>query len=329
MPHWVQVLIEDTAKQAHPLPNHVLDGLKRVERIVQSSDRFHFRTDEFEDIADNISVCCDLNELARLLWQAATAAQFQNFSLFMLEQGRAPIFSTRLCTSWKKSWVTQYCRKSYQFVDPVANRAHQTDGSFKFSELSQSCPMLDEYWQDAEAHGIGRNGYCHVLTRPDQSRLAMAFYTSNDEARTDEIIRLNGYDLRIIAELAIECFCYLAAPRGIDDIELTTEELYFLHTLATSPNPEAALALQPLYGSNKAMQASIRNKLNVSTVFQAISVATARNLFDALPIYEEEVLRPYPALSGWDMADMPIDPQPEESIEYDVLPRDDDARNAS
>lgn len=300
MPHWVKVIIEEATTSDNVVPEHVAEGLKRMAEIVEVSDVVRFRTDELEGIAEAISECADVGELAQLLWEATISFGFQNFSLSVKKQGGSATFPSRLCTSLNNKWLEHYFAQSYQFVDPVALQASKKDGSFVFSDLNCSCPLSEEFWIDAEKHRVGRNGFCHALTRPDGSRLAVSFMTSADSNRTADIVRLNLHDLCAITNFAIEAFCHLSSGYAFREADLTTQELKFLHMIATSSNPETALFETPCYGSNKSLQNSIRRKLNVDTIFQAVSVASAKSLFDGLPYYSAEVISPFPQLSGWE-----------------------------
>lgn len=303
MSHWVNVIIEDAMTPENPLPEHIANGLKRIAKIVEISDVAQFRTAELEGIAEAICECTELTEISQLLWQATTAFGFQNFSMFVIRQGRSAAFPSRLCTSLNTKWLERYVDKSYQYVDPVALRASERDGSFVFSELNRSCPLSEEFWVDAEKHNVGRNGFCHATIRPDGSRLGVSFLTSANSHMTTDIVRLNSYDLRAIAEFAIEAFCHLSCGHTLREEDLTVQELKFLHIIATSVSPETALLQEPCYGSNKSLQNSIRRKLGVETIFQAVSVASAKCLFDDLPYYFDEVISPFPKLSGWNLGD--------------------------
>lgn len=302
MTHWVQVILEDTIWGQKKLPAHVRDGLKRIEEMAISSEVIQFRTHEFEEIADELSICDDLSELSLLLWRAATSAGFQHFSLFVVNQGRSPTSAHRMCTSYKKDWLDVYQEKSYQYVDPIVAKAKSTDGKFLFSEASNSAPMVQAFWDDAEKHNIGRNGLCYVVTRSDGTRIAISFSICGTEKKASESIRLNTYDLEIIAQLAIECFCYTSTGSSLNDQLLSTNELRFLHVLATSANPESALSQMPAFGGNEAMQSSIRKKLGVQTIFQAISIACSKQWFDNLPFYPDEIVSSSTPLSGWQVA---------------------------
>ena len=302
MSHWVKAILEDACSQQRQMPEHVRKGVNRIIEIVEASPEFQFRSKGSEKIADELSTCDHLVEMSQLLWSAAINCGFQNFALFVMSQGDARTFPSRYCTSLSKDWMARYQERSYQYVDPVLHRAKNGDGMFLFSDAKSDAPMVKSYWSDADKHGVGRNGICYATTRPNRSRLGVSYFTENTAEHTRESCRRNGYDLKAISQLAIECFCYLSGGETLEDGVLSVEELRFLHLLATSDHPENALSLHGVFGGNKALQVSVRKKLNVQTVFQAISIASSKRWFDALPYYDEEIVNPFVELSGWDVA---------------------------
>ncbi|MGC3941007.1 autoinducer binding domain-containing protein [Roseobacter sp. EG26] len=301
MSHWIRVLIEDAMDGQRQLPEHVRSGLKRVAGIMEASDVTQFRTQEFESIADEISFCSELSELSRLLWRATTSIGFQHFCLFVIKQGDEPGFGSRLCTSYSKEWLKRYEKERYQFVDPIYTCAEEKDGHFLFSEIKSESPLVQDFWRELDSYRIGRNGICFALTRPSGARLGVSFSSGGAESKVRETIRLNKHDLSVIARLAIECFCQVSANSDLTAEALSTNELRFLHMLATNPHPEKALLVTPNFGGNKALQTSIRNKLNVETVFQAIAIASSMRWFDSLPYNYDEAIRPFPELKGLDV----------------------------
>lgn len=303
MAHWARTILEQAVWQERDLPHHVLDGLNRLVEHIEESEVYQFRIRKIEAIADEISVCEDLVELSELLWLAATSAGFQHFSVFVLNQGQSPAFASRMCASYSPDWLKQYEEKSYQYVDPILARARNCVGSFTFAQIDQACPLVEDFWRDAERHRIGRNGLYFVIVRPNGARIAVSFASQQSQELTDEIIRLNGHDLHAISQLAVECFAYVSSGSGLSADVLSVEELRFLHLLSTNPDPGKALAQAPQYGGNQSLQASIRKKLNATSIFQAVSMASAMQWFDDLPIYADEIIRSSPSLSGWNVLD--------------------------
>lgn len=300
MNHWVRTVLEDACSQEESIPDHVHAGFKRIVQLIDSVDVHTFRTEEFEQIADDLSECTSLNDLANLMWKTATSTGFQHFAIFVLTQGSSGNFRSRVCTSYSEAWIRRYQEKSYQFIDPIISEATRKNDWFLFADLDSGSPVHHQFWEDAKEHGIGRNGICFTIVRPDGARIAVVFSTSQSVEKTNHLIRLNGSDLRFLAELAVESFCYASIGPLLPDDILSPHELKFLYTLATTSEPKLALDIAPSYGSNDSLQASIRQKLNVKTIFQALSIASVRGWFNLIPYDANEVTRSFPRLEGLD-----------------------------
>ena len=298
MLHWVRVILEEAVDARENHPEYVRNGLKRIVQIVEQSELISFRTCEFEEIADAVSVCDCLTELSRLMWQSATSSGFQHFSLSVVNQGQSAAPKSRMLTSFHEKWIARYQEKSYHFVDPVAERARHADDSFHFSELDHHVPLVQEFWADADRHRVGTHGFCYVTSRPDGARFSVTFFSGLSKAKFEEMLRLNRSDLEAISQLAVECFCHLTGGTIMDENVLSENELKFLHRLATGNNPAQAFEQTARFGGNSALQATIRQKLGVETIFQAIAIVSARRWFDSLPIDDSEIITPFPKLLG-------------------------------
>jgi hypothetical protein len=296
MKHWADTVIDDACWHATAIPDHIRAGLQRMRQLLDEAQAHPFRTVELETIADKLSECTDLEHLSNLMWHAAISSGFQNFAIFVIDQGTRGLFPARICTSYNEEWITRYQERGYQYIDPVISEAMKSDRVFLFSDLEYSAPSVIEFWQDAESHRIGRNGICFTTVRRDGARISVVFSTSNTAENTKRNIQMNGFDLKFISELAVDCFCDCIEINDISHDMLSIDELRFLYTLATSPEPKSALGIMPKFGSNETIQAAIRSKLNVKTIFQAISIASSRGWFNLLPYHRNEVVRSFPKL---------------------------------
>lgn len=298
MEHWARVLVDDADVVGPGVSEEKRKALRRMARIVEAQEVHHFRTDELAAIADDVAECTDLEELAQLMWKAATSTGFENFIIFVIRNGSNGTPRSRVCTSCNMEWAERYQKMQYQYVDPVMARARSMPEPFLFSELDASAPSVEAFWQDAVDHRIGRNGVCMTFQRPDRALVGVSYLTAKTVDQTRENTRISGHDLHVLAELAVDAFSFLSFGAGQSDDRLTEAELRFLHMLASWQNPEEAFQITAQYGSNKSLQASIRRKLQAETVFQAIAIASARGYFDDLPYDATEVTRPFPALGG-------------------------------
>lgn len=318
MEHWVRAMLEDVLFDQSAAPDYIRKGLLRAARIIEEMEPYQFRTDTFDEIADALSECTELSDLSKLMLDAATSAGFENFIIFVLKNGTNRALQSRVCTSCNADWLARYHSQRYQFIDPVIAAALRADGVFEFADLEGISPVIASFWADAEAHRIGRNGLCIARTRSDGVRIGVSFLTAKSATQARGLVRLNGTDLVTIADLAMDAFCYASYGLAGEAEALSPEELRFLYLLATRSNPREAFEVLPQYGSNKSLQASIRRKLGVETVFQAISLSAARGYFDEVPYEWSEVTRPFPSLVGLDAATLAFaDPR----LEWDEILR--------
>lgn len=302
MDHWVRVLLQDVLFDRNGTPDYIYHGLERAVRIIEALEPYQFRTDILDEVADALSECTELSELSALMWKATVSAGFENYIIFVLKIGSKGALQSRVCTSCNSDWLVRYESQCYQHVDPVMAKALREDGVFEFADLEGYSPVVDDFWADARAHRIGHNGLCIVRTRADGTRIGVSFLTGKTEVQTRSLVRLNGTDLVMIADLAMDAFCEISCGIVGDPEALSPAEARFLYLLATRKNPQDAFEVLPQFGSNKSLQASICRKLGVETAFQAVSVATARGLLDDVPYESSEVIRPFPILVGLDAA---------------------------
>ena len=306
MKHWSKVLVDEALWNCRECPDHLKNGLTRLADIVAQQPYHRFRLSTVEQHVDEIAECTDLTELTELTWRAAQCLGFENISVFLLSQGSGEVFRTRICTNYNRAWIARYQDMRYQRIDPVLCRAREQDGSFSYAELPQS-PIAEDFWKDAAAHKIGTDGLCVAINRKDGARLGVTYATRAGRKKTEELIALNRNDLEVLAHHVIDCFCDLGTQTISCDL-LTEAELRFLREICTAPNYEDVMRITDSFGSNASLQASIRKKLDVQTIFQAIALAVSKRWFDDLPYFKDEVIVSHPVLDGWQMLE--AEPEP-------------------
>jgi len=304
MKHWFKVALEDALSDCCQLDDSTMRALTRAARIIEDKDPHCFRTDDLEMAADELSQCVDLNSLSDIMWRATTSAGFQNFILFVLHSGSYGFFESRVCTSCKDNWINNYYKKGYQAIDPVINYAHRGDGIFEFSTLHNLSPVVEGFWKDSELYGVGRQGFCVVRTIDSGARIGVSFLSSASESLAKRQIRKNGYDLCMIADIAIEAFVYISHHAHARENTLSQDELRFLYMVASRNDPSKANLISPKFGSHDAMKASIRKKLGVETVYQAITLVAAKGYFDDLEYDTNDVVKSFPPL--YDMGEIKL-----------------------
>ncbi|WP_299508178.1 autoinducer binding domain-containing protein [uncultured Roseobacter sp.] len=298
MQHWARTVFEDLLWTNSEVSQQTRVDAMRVIELIEECKTHRFRTEELQKTANQLLECVEIEALAELMWSVTTSLGFQNYAIFVLNKGAHASLEPRICTSFSNDWIVRYIESEYQYIDPVMMKAGQSDGWFTFAQLDNNSPAVRDFWLDAEKYRIGRNGICFAITQSEGERIGVSFSSQAPQERIEHIVRKNGLDLCILAKLASDAFCFAASGPAIPDDTLTVVELRFLHVLSTSPNPQDALELSSCFGSNDALQASIRSKLGVDTVFQAVAIAASKGWFNLLPYEANEVLRPFEPLNA-------------------------------
>ncbi|WP_299962387.1 autoinducer binding domain-containing protein [uncultured Roseobacter sp.] len=322
MKHWARSVLEELLWEKGTVSDRVRIDVMRIVELLEERDTHLFRTAELEDIANQISVCTDLSEVSHHMWDLTTTFGFEHFAIFVLKEGLGTSFSTKICTSFNQKWIERYVQENYQYVDPVMAKAECIDGCFLFSDLTNSAPMVRDFWDDAKKHRIGDQGICFAMTRPNGTRVGVSFSTQKTAKQLEEMVSVNLYDMNFLVQLAADAFCHTGSAPALPDNCLSVSELRFLQVLSKSPNPEDALKVTSCFGSNDTLQASIRAKLNVETVYQAIAIAASRGWFNSLPYDKREISKLFPPLIGLQKDSPEIDSSEaiQESQSYMIAP---------
>jgi len=278
--HWVQDVIEAAVASDGC---DVADDLRRIVSIVRDSEQYMFRSPDLADLSEAMIEIESIDDLSRLLWDVAIAAGFQHATLFVLRQGSRGAFRQRICTSYPTSWINRFQERNYQFVDPIVAAAMSGQAPFSFSQAAGSGPVIDDFWKDANAHGIGRDGFCVPISTFDGSKIGVSFTFAPDVIEPKVRLARHRSDLTVIAHNAVEAFCFFARASYDGDSTLTSAELRYLHILMSSE--DSATAGRPSHCSvtEAALQRSIIEKLQVRNIFHAVAVAAANKWFDDLP----------------------------------------------
>jgi hypothetical protein len=272
-----------------------------VQNHISQDLTFKFNRKEFEKIADDVSLACDAEDLINSLVKATVYAELRYFALFAMRAGSRSLLGPRLFTNWPQEWLQHYCKNNYQFVDPFLEKARRYDGVFYLEDVADESPIVKSYMSDAERYRLGMQGVCFALSKSDGTRVAVQFSPDSQIGPSEKRVSEVEKDLQVISDLAADAFCYICQPHLLTHNSLTLRELQFLFALATNDNPEIARHYNAVYGGNKALQSSIKKKLNVTSIFQAVSISVAAGWFDDLPIRHEEVIRSNSGLLGWEL----------------------------
>ena len=262
--------------------SRVSDDLERIARLIEDRDVLTFRSEYRDGIADELATCRDLSELSNFMGEASHSCGFKYFTIFLLRQGRSGAFTRRICTSFPKSWIHRYKEMSYQFIDPVVNAAENLDEPFLFTDLDGCAPAVRSFWDDAERHSVGREGFCAAFDFDDEARIGVSFSTVNFPEKFNEEIRFDMYDALEFARMGAIIFSRLGRKLISPPDALTQTELRVLYSLASANDVEEVLAGFQRSKASKDLEVEIQRKLEVSSILQAAAVASANHWFDHL-----------------------------------------------
>lgn len=298
--HWIHKWEAKLQSGLTQLEAETKRDLATIRRHILDSPSYVFRNDKLQDIANSLSEETELDRLTKLLWEAAITADFQHSTLFVLEQGTGAAFRTRVCTTYPEDWIHRYGEKGYQYIDPVVTACQKYSEPFRFKDVKGTLPMELEFWKDAECSGIGTNGLAVPVSLPCGAKIAISYVSAASEKTVNESCDEHESDLLVIAYLAAEAFGFLARDRVTRTDDLTSDELRFLKILVASDEPQKALEVVPKFGSGQSMQNSIKQKLGVQTILQAVAIASKHSWLDGVPFEKSEVKFLLEGLKGWE-----------------------------
>lgn len=299
--HWAYHVLEAVTWDRKELSPRVEAGLTKMVDIIANKSDHVYRENELADIAEKLMVAANLSDINELLWKAATLSGFKHASLVSLS-GRSLIGKFNACTSYSKEWIIAMASQRQFTADPIIQELLNGRDAFYFSDIRKSDNANESYWLERDRYRLGRNGFALGITTTNQAkRIGAIFCSDRPEETTRAIVEENGSDLREVARLAAETFATLSRIKSQEKESLNNVELEFLQTLALSDDPKSALNFTPVFGSKRSIQSTIKKKLGVNTIFQAVVVAAENGwlLPNKLDTMNTHVL--FQELDGWDI----------------------------
>ena len=298
MRHWVHELLEQTVTKKQ-LSQDIWGSLMRLAKFVEESPDYFFRTSKAEKICEDLQDCRDLGDLAKCIFDIATAFGFQHGTILLLSSGiRNTVWVHRVCTSLPEKWLRHYKERRYQFIDPVIVKAINSEAPSIVTRSANDSPMVRKFWDDAETFGIGSVCMVFRVELRSGAILGLSLTSQGHSKNAVQKLALDMSDLSVLAHEAAVIFESISALGAHKECDLTLDELSFLRLLLVNGDAVKVGDFREFFSSNAALQASIARKLGVKNVFQAIAVAIGRGMFDDLPFEESEVNSLFANLPG-------------------------------
>ncbi len=179
-------------------------------------------------------------------------------------------------STYPPEWWARYLLKGYVEVDPVvaAGLTHQLP--FFWSDLDVAGNAL-VLMADAEAHGLGRNGYSIPVVDKDMRRSLLSL---NSCWSTSEWKRYIGIHAGELAEIAHAMHKKALRESGYESkVHFTPREIECLHWAAQGKDAGAiAMILMISEHTVRGYLKTIRYKLDCATVTQAVAKAISMRL---------------------------------------------------
>lgn len=181
--------------------------------------------------------------------------------------------------TYPASWVQTYIANDYQKVDPVVLACRTSYGPILWSDLDWSSRGARSLLAEAQAHGVGTQGYSVPIHGP-AGKFALFTVTSDMEAEAWSVfVRANAERLVVAAHYlnrsarridgTHEETCALLSPRETDALSM----LALGHSRG-----QAAAALSISEHTLRAYIEGARHKLGAANTVQAVARATARGM---------------------------------------------------
>lgn len=181
--------------------------------------------------------------------------------------------------TYSLEWARRYVDKDYRSIDPVILGALRKFHPMDWKTLDWSSPLARQFYRDAQAYGIGNQGYSVPIWGPQaESALFVVNHTCDDASWRDFLSR-HQKDILVVSHLM-----HQQAMRIMDATELAIAELSPREREALSQlslgysRAEVAHALHISENTLRAYIDSARHKLGALNVTHAVALALARGI---------------------------------------------------
>ncbi|WP_165602009.1 helix-turn-helix transcriptional regulator [Methylobacterium indicum] len=179
-----------------------------------------------------------------------------------------------LIMTYEDAWVQRYTARDYFLVDPVVRAGVKGFLPLDWSEVDRSSPEAQQFFREADAHHVGREGMTLPVRGPAGER-ALFTVTSNLSGQEWKAKRLLCMrDFQILAHFLHNRAVELAGYRSKQAV-LSVREVQCLERIATGRNvKQVASELGLSISAVNLYLRSARSKLKCASVAEAVVKAT-------------------------------------------------------
>jgi DNA-binding CsgD family transcriptional regulator len=192
--------------------------------------------------------------------------------------------------TYSLDWVRRYIEKDYKSIDPVVLGAVRRFHPMDWKTLDWSSPQAREFMREAQAAGVGNQGWTVPIWGPRGEFAFLAVNHRASDAEWAEFIRAKAKDILLVSHLVHQQVMRIVRDE-VDppNTDLSPREREALAQLSLGQSRAAvADALHISENTLRAYIDSARHKLGAANVTHAVALALARGLIvptGALPKY--------------------------------------------
>ena len=270
--------------------NDLASDLNRIMARIDFDTLEVLRCSGAEGTADAILEAASVAELVGLLGQLCHVMGLMHCTLHVISESPSTNFSTKVLTTYPDEWVSQYVERRYSCVDPVGKACLAYDHGFFWDTLDHRVPILQTFWADALAHGIGPSGFTQPITTERGDKVAISVCTTAEpEAFRDQFERYTS-DLFSLGIFLADAFCRLASDDRPVSFDPTDDQLAILRAIAMGAGEPELRERTYQDGSYATLERSICALFRTRTVAQAAVMAARIGLLADAPLTKADVL---------------------------------------
>ncbi|ORE92475.1 autoinducer transcriptional regulator protein [Stappia sp. 22II-S9-Z10] len=220
------------------------------------------------NVVDEVRTARSMNRAVRLVRDHF--AMVLHVTYVAARYGADPQKDPYVRTTYPPTWLVRYLFKQYWRVDPVGREGFSRTTPFMWHELFDGTPEVDEFFADAQRHGLGRTGLLIPLTNRANQRGILSL--NSDEA--DDVWEDFAFDALPVF-LEIGQILHTRATMEIfgeaPPARLSPREKEMLHWISLGKEvPDIAIITSLSEHTVRTYLKSARMKLDASTMAQAV-----------------------------------------------------------
>ncbi|MEP2717146.1 autoinducer binding domain-containing protein [Pseudophaeobacter sp.] len=182
--------------------------------------------------------------------------------------------------TYSEAWTRQYQDKHYARIDPVVIGCYQRFDPVDWRHLDRSIKPTHGFFQDAQEHGVGSQGYSVPIRGPNGQFALFSVSHTCDDAAWDKFIRDNSRDLILLGHFLNQKALEFEPDRAPEQAQrLSPRELDALNLLGIGySRAQVAKTLSISEHTLRVYIESARSKLGALNTTHAIARAVSNGL---------------------------------------------------